>query len=272
MSDATGYELNPAGRLFLFLEHLNTHGSVNENSLPTVASYFGLPPHYSVRLFVALASLLEQPDLMRVQVNSLTDPPLSHEDLLQDLPEVETTLQTLTSNLGVSLGQIRNQYRETTLRGLRTTSQILNRAGVFTASVPEENLTQVKRLAEALIDVVTNDDAMDAELRRVLYFHANAVRDAVDRYRVGGIDEVLSEFDKLMGLLSRRPDIVDKTIKTPKVRPLLGGLLLAFNLIAGMGNAAIAIEGGVERWIELTESSTLEIAPPEDPTENDSSV
>ena len=262
-SDEQGHLRNPAGRLYLLLDFCMHEGQPNGAILKTLTKYLEVPNEYSPTLFRALADWNEQPQLMRSEVEALTNPALSHEELLEDLPQVEAALYDLTSYAGNSLDHALRHYDKGTLRGLRHTSFILNGASGFKIPIPDDKLDEVKDLAEALIASLASDSVLDPGLRRMLYEHADAIRRSVDLYRVGGLDAVLGEFDRLMGFLNRRPELRAAVVKEPKLKKAVGGLLIALNLLAGLGNAAVALEQGVGGFMELTSltSMTETIAP-----------
>ncbi|MGY4857099.1 hypothetical protein [Cryobacterium sp. AP23] len=233
------------------------HGQPNGPILKTLTKYLEIPNEYSSTLFRALAEWKEQPQLMRNEVGTLTTPALSHEELLEDLPQVEAALSDLTTNLGTSLDHVLRHYDRGTLKGLRHTSMILAGASGFKVPVPDDKLDEVKDLADALIECLTSDSTLESELKRMLYEHADAIRRSVDLYRVGGLDAVLGEFDRLMGFLNRRPELRVAVVKEPKLKKAVGGLLIAMNLLAAIGNAAVALESGVGSFLELTSATSV---------------
>lgn len=267
-SDTQGHLRNPAGRLYLLLDYCVREGQPNGHILKTLAKYLGIPAQYSPTLFRALAEWNEQPQLMRNAVEALPNPALSHEELLEDLPQVEAAIRQLTSALGSTLDHALQHYDKGTLKGLRHASLILNGASGFTVPIHDDKLDEVKDLAEALIASLTSDSTLNLEFKRALYEHADAIRRAVDLYRVGGLDAVLGEFDRLMGFFNRRPEVVAAVVREPKLKKAVGGLLIAMNLLAALGNAAVALESGVSGFLELTSTTSLSetVAPAETST------
>lgn len=264
-SDELGHLRNPAGRLYLLLDYCVREGQSNGPVLQTVTKYLEIPNEHSSTLYRALAEWKEQPQLMRNEVEALSNPALSHKELLEDLPQVEAALSDLTAGLGNTLDHVLRHFDNGTLKGLRHTSMLLAGASGFKVPIPDDKLDGVRGLAQDLITSLTSDSTLDPRLRRILYEHAEAIRRAVDLYRVGGLDAVLAEFDRLMGFLNRRPDLVAAVVKEPKLKKAVGVLLLAMNLLAGLGNAAVALEHGVGGFLELTSwtSPTETIAPDE---------
>lgn len=258
--DTEGYLRNPAGRLYMFLKYIREHGVPNGPMLNVVTDYMELPAQFTPTLFVALADLQSQPELMRAQVNGLVNPPLPAHILLEELPAAEAAINAIVPSLHNQIQGARDQYNDGTLKSLQHASHILNGATGFRAPVADDQLDEVKAQAEALISILAEDASIDAELRRVLFAYADGVRRSVDVYKISGLDGVLAEFDRFIGVFRRQPQMVAEVVKKPKVAEKMQALLLALNIVAGAGNAAVAIDSGISVFQELTAIPTSTVA------------
>lgn len=243
---------NPAGRLYLFFVHCESHAPGLVGTLQSVAEYFGLPPHqFTPELFRALSELTAQPDLMRASAVAL-EPSDQRSDLLKVIPEVEEALGHLLGGLihGHPKDFLTMHDGAITSR-LEAASRALNGARTIGSPITSDRLSNLKDLAQAIIDTLADDDAIDGKLRSLLFHHAARIREAVELYKIGGLEAVLAEFDRLRGTLERSPESTALILQKPKLKDRVGALLLALNVIAGLGNTAVALEQGAGAIAEL---------------------
>lgn len=259
--DREGYLRNPAGRLYLFLKYVKESGVPNGQLLPVVTRYLDLPAQYTPTLFTALADLQSQPQLLREQVEALVEPPLPVPVLLEELPAAEAAIETIVPALQDQVQNARNRYTDGTLKSLQFTSHVLNNATGMKTPIPDNLLDDVRARAEDLIALLTEDDTLDPDLRKVLFTHADGVRRSVDLFKVSGLEAVLADFDRFLGMLRRQPQVIAEVKEKPTLLDRLQALLLALNIIAGAGNAAVAIGHGVEGLQELTQLPVSVVAP-----------
>jgi len=252
MGEDDEHSRNAAGRIYSFLAFCWTT-AVDTSVLDLVAGYLELPSKaYTPQLLTAMAAFLELPGQAKREVEALIAPPIPKVTLLDELPRAENAMMALASGVQMPASAFKNYYDAGTLKSLQLTSHILNSASTVKRSVPADNLDEVKKLADELVASLGEDDMIDDELRRLLFEHADAIRRSVDLFKVAGIDAVLEEFDGLAGLLMRRSNLIADIPKESKTRRAMWALLSALNVIAGIGNASVAIDGGVTSLLQIT--------------------
>ncbi|WP_400995628.1 hypothetical protein [Agromyces sp. GXQ0307] len=267
-ADSAGHWRNPAGRLYLWFDYalaINPNARDRFETRHVFRKF--LEGHIerrdddeisisSPKFYDAVAELLRLPDEMHLQVVTMSNAPIPKDTLLEALPRVRECLDLFGAKPSKPLSEF-TRYDQATTKSLNIASHILNNSAPYQPPIPETQLEGVRDAAEGLVAMIAQDSQLDDELRRVLYHHAKAVLDAVDLYQVSGIEAVLAEFDKLIGVLQRRPDLRRK-VKESAVAEKVAGLLMALNIVAGLGNAAVAVEAGASSVVELLELSPLD--------------
>jgi hypothetical protein len=252
---------NPAGRLYEFLNYCANNGQSNGPLLPVFTGYLELPNDLTPTVFRALADLREQPDLFRREAAAMTSLPIPMELFIGDVDQVDNALARIT-NFGSQLSELRQHYDAGTLRGLRTASAIFNSASAMTGDIPGDKLGEIRGLVEALVALLTEDDTIDGDLRLLLYRYVDAIRRALDLYKINGIAGLNDVNNLLHGSLHSQPAVVAKVVKNSRLKEVVGGILIALNLVTAFGNSAIAIEGGLDSLHELTAPDVTNVAPP----------
>lgn len=230
---------NPAGRLLLYFDEILTK-QANQAVQPFAAAYFGLPAGYSDRYLVAMAALLTLPDEVEALVSKIEDPPLPVSKLTNPLSAVRSVLeadplgqQTVQWVQGSITPQVRSE--------LDTTSHILNKYSHRSHAISDDSLTQIKSLAELIIELAMADQGLDAEARATFIRHAHRIAEATDLYKVAGAQPLIDELDRFHQEARR--------MKTPPgdklwhaTKQLTGAVVLAVELFMVPVNVDNAIE------------------------------
>ncbi|WP_448812164.1 hypothetical protein [Agromyces bauzanensis] len=257
------HEKNPAGRIYAFLSYMNSHGSAGHGSYPMVAAYLEAD-QFTAKMYAGQALLASQPALMKDLVESLPNPAVPAAVLLDELDRIETALASI-ANPSMTVEGFRSQYDAGTLKSLAHTSHILNAAEIAHPST-ESAFSAIRDAAEDLKRLVTEDAELDADVKRVLYEHVAAILRSLDLMKIGGVEIVLGEYDRMKGHLFRAPDVVAKIARRPKV---MQGVLVVgqvMNALAAMINGGLAIDAGFDHL--LLDSFTSVEAPAAPGTES----
>jgi hypothetical protein len=263
---------NPAGRLWRFLDYSFQSGSQDGPILPVWATYLEIPANHSSAMYSALAKIRALPDETAAAIRELVNPPIPIDRLLENLPRAEEALEFGCAQLGSRLLELRGRYDAGILSGLETTSFILNSANILTPDPSDDALEQIRSSAEDILDLLLRDDTIDAELRRLLYEHASAISRSLDLFKIFGLEGVLGEYDRLIGNLARKPDLVDKISKHGDVLARLRKLITALGLIASLVNSGVSIESGVHKALQIDPSHVSVQAPKAPEATNNNSV
>lgn len=226
------HELNPSGRLYLYLVHVNSSEGINmdhclANYLKTIRQ--DLPPLYS-----AAAEIASYPAQIRESLQQHVDTPLGPL-VSAELVKVDAAL-AWGSVLQGDVERFRSHYDAGTMRMLEAWSGELNQRQ---GAVPEKATGQLAAILNALVDLqveLTNDGELDPRVRAALLRHVDAMTSSVHQFYVGGIDALLDELDRLIGSIYRDSTVTAEILRRPSwiervatIATLVGALATGVN-------------------------------------------
>lgn len=251
---------NPAGRLLLYFDEILAK-QANRAVQPFAAAYFGLPAGHSDRYLVAMAALMTLPDEVEALVSKIEDPPLPASKLMNPLSSVRSVFeadplgqQTVQWVQGAITPQVRSE--------LDTTSHVLNKYLHNGHAIRDDSLTQIKGLAELIVELALADEGLDAEARAAFIRHAHRIVEAADLYKVAGAQPLIDELDRFHQAARR--------MKTPPgeklwqaTKQLTGAVVLAVELFMVPVNVDNAIEfyGDLFAQPQIIEAPGLVVEP-----------
>lgn len=242
------HEQNPAGRIFLFLTYMRTNGADGEASLPIVASYFNAHP-WTRAMYEAQARMVAQPPLMKELIEALVDPVVPPGELLDEYDRIVTTIDGI-GNPNQPLAGFRAGYDAGTLKSLAITSRLLNSAeGARPAT--ESALRNIRRATETLLSQVVADGGLPGDVKRILVEHAHAILRALDLVKVGGVEVVLEEYDRMYGHLRRDPALAAKVVRRQKIYQVVIAVGNVMGALAAMINGGVALGTGFESLLAI---------------------
>jgi hypothetical protein len=219
---------NPAGQLFLFLEHTRESQLHNQPIRRIWAEYLGVEEG-DRRLFTRLSRVLKLPDAVRKDVEALRNPGVPKEMLLKTLPEAEGALQYVGS-LDVQLHQVQAHFDRGTTSSLDFTSHFLN---AHEPAFPAESVIEkIRALVEELHEEVMSAEDIDPSLARLLLDHVYRLLHALDEVALFGPTAVADESNRLAGWMVRNPQDVVAPPQTPRVWAVVKKVMVASAILS----------------------------------------
>ncbi|GAA2067316.1 hypothetical protein GCM10009820_36530 [Leifsonia soli] len=259
------HELNPAGRLYLYLSHVGGRAG-NENMADCVASWVkvsvsDLPALYSTAQSIATLSVLASKS---VTTNSQLP---GAKAAAEELAKVDTALRWGAVLQG-QVDAFRNQYDAGTLRVLEMWSETLNQSQGSSLASTQSGIEEVRIALADLAGVLRDDESIDERVRSALLKHVNLLTSSIDQFFVGGVDALLTELDRLLGLIVRDGSVRVEVGKKKRVREAVERVMVAVGLVANVISAShtAAIDIGGFLALESAPSSVVAPALQLDPT------
>ena len=219
---------NPAGQLFLFLEHTRASQLHNQPIRRIWAEYLGVEVG-DRRLFIRLSRVLELPDAVRKDVEALRNPSVPKEMLLKTLPEAEGALQYVGS-LDVQLMQVQTHFDRGTTSSLEFTSHFLN---AHEPAFPAQGVIEkIRALAEELREEVMSAEHIDPSLAHLLLDHVYRLLHALDEVALFGTTAVADETNRLAGWMVRNPQEVLAAPQIPRVWAVVKKVMVASAILS----------------------------------------
>lgn len=242
---------NPAGRLWEFLNYMVERSSNQVNLLTACSEYLSVKPVPSRDLYEGLGALVALPYEIQESLDS-AQTQLPKEYLLRHLPEAVNALAHLTT-LNTGTDVFCAQYNSATLLGLEACSYQLLSLNRETP-VETETLSEVRKLAQAILDILAADEDLDEHVKRVIFDHAESLLRASNMVRVRGAAALLDERDRVIGSLIRNPEMVGLVGKTSAGRNLID-LLTKITFALTLLSAPPAIAADTLTILSLTTTS-----------------
>jgi hypothetical protein len=242
---------NPAGRLWEFLNYMTERRSNQVQLLSACAEYLSVPPVLSKDLYEGLGALVALPDEIDLALDSY-DAHLPKEYLLRSLPEARNALAHLSS-LHTGTDTFCAQYNNATLLGLEGCSYSLSSLKRETP-VEAETLSEVQKLAQAILDILAADEDLDEQVKAVIFNHAESILLASNKVRVRGAAALLDERDRVIGSLIRNPEVAGLVGKTSAGRNLFD-LLTKITIALTLVSTPAAIAADTLTILSLTTTS-----------------
>ena len=243
---------NPAGRLWEFLNYMSERRSNNVQLLTACSEYLDVPPVLSKDLYKGLGALVALPDEIELAISS-HDTHLPKEYLLRPLPEARNALAHLSS-LHTGTDTFCAQYSNATLLGLEGCSYSLSTLRRETP-VEAETLSEVRKKAQAILDILAADEDLDEQVKSVIFDHAESILSAANTVRVRGAMALLDERDRVIGSLVRNPEMAGRVGKTSAGRNLFD-LLTKITIALTLVSTPAAIAADTLTILSLTTAST----------------
>ncbi|MDQ0645669.1 hypothetical protein [Microbacterium murale] len=246
---------NPAGRLWLYFSEM----SLKQQNQPVsnyAAAYFGSKGR-DAKYMLAMGRLMQLPDEVAAMVARLEQPPIPVSKLIRPLDAVRGVFDgdPLATN---PVSWMRSVIDGGVLSDLETTSHILSSYATNVSDIREDTLSQIKALAEEVIEMALNDDALDPEARAAIIRHAHRIIVAVDLYKVSGPEGLVDELDRFYSEVRR----VRPTPSLP-LRAKLGKLLGVIVIATELFSAPVSVANAIDYYGETFELSQLVEAPGE---------
>jgi len=236
---------NPAGRLYELAKTVVEKGSrLNDNHhiRSFVADYIGFDSADNAVYFAAIAEVMALPVAVRRMVGALERPVPSAAILLRPIDQLEPVLPDLGVN-GAGMRSFAARIAQSTVDGLEVTSEVLAHATKSTAPT-DESLTEIRDLANHMVDVMAGDDSLSPEFREAIRLHAQSIIDAVNRYKVNGTQALITEADALVGVYVRHRDEAMRGNHPvmDALRKLVSRIMLATALMGAPGSIAATVD------------------------------
>jgi len=246
--------LNPAGRLFLFLDH-----SWNANEAEPIRGVWSRylqasEPH---DLYRGMTRILELPMQVVEAVELLQDPVIPQDELLEPLPMARAALEFI-GGLDQPIARLKQQYDSGTIAGLKSCSRVLGRAQVR-IEVREDSLHQIRNAASELLTLINDDPDLDFALRRTMQDHCLALLRSLDLFNATGLEGVIGEADRLRGHMSRAAGDFGPLRQKPDLWQGFQKLCIALAVVAGAVHAPVSIAADVGALLELVQSEDDQI-------------
>ncbi|MBD8103988.1 hypothetical protein [Plantibacter sp. CFBP 8775] len=222
------YLRNPAGQLFLFLEHTLDSAMHNQPIRQVWASYFAVEPE-DQRLLLQLGRALTLPDEVERDVRALRNTAAPKEMLLGPLPQARAAL-SFVGRLDVPLHQVQSQFDRGTTRSLSFVSHFLNPTEPHFP--PNGSVETIRALAEKLREEVMSVEGMDPSVARLLLEYVHRMLHALDDVALFGAATVVGETDRLTGQFVRSPQVVVEISKSKRVWAAVQKVMVASAVVS----------------------------------------
>lgn len=249
--------LNPAGRLFLFLAHMNSAPS--EDMLHAVARYAEVPANDLAAVYAAASGIAMLPGLVRESVIARPTFPGARA-VAMELDRVDRAFAWGALLQGTA-DQFRGQYDNGTLQALGIWSETLNQnQGAKPLEAPA-GIDRVRLALEDLADQLRSDESLDPDVRSALLRHVDGLRSGVDQFFIGGVDALLAELSRLFGEIVLNEKVSDQVRRRPAVWDRIVLVANAVGAVATIVHAATTLSADVPALLQLGTAATTVIAP-----------
>jgi hypothetical protein len=138
---------------------------------------------------------------------------------------------------------------------LETTSHVLSSYVATMSDIEDDALEGIKKLAQEIIALATEDESLDADARAAILRYASRIVVAADLYKVTGPQALIDELDRFYSEQKRIQPATSAPLKQ-KLGRLVGAIVVAVELFGAPVNVANAIEyyGGAFELTQLTEA------------------
>lgn len=261
-SDYVPYDDNPAGRLHALLSSLRaTANPESASSIQAWADVIGVPQQDLVAYTSAMSDVLQLSADAAARIKSLED--VDADLLLRWKRKADLALANSLALGGSPVNQVLAQYDETTLNQLEFCSYELHRR-YRDRSIPGDKVEElIASLVDLRIEIESEDAGLTAESRGLLLLHLSEMEATLRRYSVTGIDGLEGAFDRTVGHLCRRPDLVGQATQA-KVWPKVAATLAAISLVVTTTTQVLALPPALHDVFQESESAVQPVDDPGD--------
>lgn len=249
--------LNPAGRLFLFLTHMNT--APPEDMLHAVARYAEVQPNDLPAVYAAAAGIAMLPAQVRESAAARPTTPGARA-VGFELDRVDRAF-AWGSVLQGTAEQFRGQYDNGTTRTLEHWSETLNQSQGAQPLEAPAGIDRVRLALDDLAEQLRSEDSLDPQARSALLRHVDGLRSGVDQFFIGGVDALLAELSRLYGEIALDQKLNDQVRRRPAVWDRIVQVATAVGAVATIVHAGVTLSADVPALLQLGAAATSVIAP-----------
>jgi len=257
------HELNPSGRLYLYLRHVDDAGNTRMDQC--LANYLKISRSDLPSLFAAAAEISTFPEQIRATLQD--DPDATLVPFVTEELEKADAAIAWSESLQGEADRFRSHYDDGTLRILEAWSRELNKRQRSKPETVTRQLSEVRELLDAVARDIRDDVDIDPRVRAILVRHINALVTSIDQFYVGGVEALLDELDRLTGVYIRDPRVSGEIHRRPGWGQRLSQVAM---LIGAIGTAIHGIEQIAPAVVDFLQlPSAVILAPPSDLTPDD---
>lgn len=221
---------NPAGRLHSLLME-GKEQSQQDRSISTVwAEILEVPPDDKGLLLRRVGQVMALPSSIKEAMSYIDD--IDHSIYMRWLPEVEASFSIL--NFGMQWKNFIDRFNGEIMFGIEVCSEMLSRER------PEKTANEelLADLSEKVNELLSEIDSADLSGNVWLYIrdHLVRVKEAIEEYRIRGIEPLESAFQQAVGGVVSSPEIYKETRRTQKGKrfwEIMGRLALVVAITVG---------------------------------------
>jgi len=237
---------NSAGRLHNLLELVRS-GNGNASTGEVWAETLGVAATDRPALFKRLAVVVSLPATVRADMNSLG---INVSAFVERLANVEAAFATM--NLDNQLGHFLSGFGEPEMVELKGCSSLLHQMRPQ-AGPSDDDVAGLLKEVDEVADHLLNSD-IDGDVKAILWRHVVALREALETYRIGGVEPLLRAYQSVIGDVVLRQDTMERASKTEA-----GGHFIAFMKKLGAVHTPIGL------IVSITTGVMKELTPPPAP-------
>lgn len=247
---------NPAGRLFNLLTDIAAVGNNPKVRLETrLTDLLDVPAGNHAELLRRMAPIYDLPAQIRSEVARL---PISGTSFTVKLGVIEEALLAL--NIGLAVQQWSQRLAPDAMHELTICSDMLHQY-VPEKTGSDEQLAQIRADLDATLEDVRSSTDLPADLRTFLLDHLHEMTRALDLYKVVGLDALRQSFERAIGGIVTRPDLITDENKSRPVWGKFGKLLAGLGLVFATANQGTEL---VQNWFPDALPAASAVAPSDD--------
>lgn len=252
------HALNPAGRLFLFLTHLNAVPA-GANMINLIAAYANVDSRDLPRVYSTAGSIALLP---REVTNSIEEHPKwpGARGVEIEMERIDRAFQW-GSVLQGNVDGFRAHYDNGAIRSLETWSETLNQHQAASAPEAPAAIDEVRVALDDLAEQLRSYDSLDPRVRSALLRHVGALRTGVDQFYIGGVDALVEELNRLFGECVLDPRIREEVRNAPSVWDRIVRVATAIGAVATVVHAAATMSTDIPELLQIAPATTVILAP-----------
>lgn len=247
---------NPAGQLYLFLQHCEKahSGSV----IQTVwGAYFGsrdgITPQFATG-YATVYELTEKVQAALMEWDSETESVRSAMFLSLMHPLREALVSSATS-FGNAITFFRDAYAPGTSMAMQILSEAFNTRWRQTTGPHEDDIVALRQSVLDLYQEIHASPNMNPTLRLLLLDFVARMQRALELVLIGGMDALTDEIDLLRSRISRNPDLSEEVKQNPMLRDRILGVATVTNLVITLFNGSIMASDHVQELNNVLEAA-----------------
>lgn len=250
---------NPIGRLYALVSHTRALGLRNAQNSPACpnawAEYLNVDSTDRAAMYRMLARIVELPSTARDAVQAINTGGVPLDRFIAPVERCgETVLNAAASRL--SAAQFSGRVNEADVALLEAASFMANHNAPADWA-PTETLDRIRELLAEIRDLIVGDKSVDAELRTAVLLSTERLQRSIDLYKIGGMDAIADEIDKLVGFTARNHISTGKKPPATFMRRLFELAQVVAVASAAVAAPAQALDA-MESYAELLSGSAAE--------------